>query len=298
MQNSKMRVLIGGGTGFIGKHIARKLADKGHEVTLLSRSTGRGRLTWDELYKKGLPDNTGAVVNVAGENALNMFRRGEAYKKDIITSRVDTTKALAEAITASKNPPKVFVSTSAIGYYPPSSVADYTEDTKVTGIDFPSKLCQDWEEAAVLPEGKGVRRVTIRLGVVLGKDGGAIKQMWWQFYFGAGGKIGTGRQFFPWIHIDDASGLFVYSIENDHVSGILNAVAPQICTNEEFTKAFAGAMRRPAFMPFPAFAANLIFQDRATMLLDGQKVIPKRTLELGYKFKYSHLDDACKEIVS
>lgn len=293
-----MRVLVGGGTGFIGRALVEALKRKGHEVTIISRSQAPGKITWSEIAKLPLPECE-AVVNLAGENILNPLKRwNEGFLQTLRDSRIETTKTLAKKISEASNPPKVFVSSSAVGYYPPSDTAEYTEDSPRSSADALTTLCADWEKSAKLPDGCKTRLVTLRIGVVLGRGGGVIQQTIWPFWFGLGGVLGSGKQYFPWIHVDDMTGIIFHALENDHVTGVLNAVAPQVVTNESYTKEYAGALWRPGILPTPSFAINFIFgQDRGKILLEGQKVIPKRTLEMGYKFQYPELKQALAEIV-
>lgn len=293
-----MRVIVGGGTGFIGKALVDTLKRKGHEVTIISRTQAPGRITWNEISKTPLPECE-AVVNLAGENILNPLKRwNEEFIKELRNSRLETTSTLARKIAEARNPPKVFVSSSAVGYYPPSETVEYTEDSPPSSANELTRLCNDWENSAELPEGCKTRLVKFRIGVVMGRTGGIIQQSIWPFWFGLGGIIGSGKQYFPWIHIDDMTGMIVHALENDHVTGVLNGVAPEIVTNERFTKEYAGALWRPAILPTPAFVVNFIFgQERGKLLLEGQKVIPKRTLELGYKFQFQEIKSALANIV-
>lgn len=293
-----MRVLVGGGTGFIGRALVEALKRKGHEVTIISRTQAPGKITWSEISKSPLPECE-AVVNLAGENILNPLKRwNEGFLQKLRDSRIETTKTLARKISEASNPPKVFVSSSAVGYYPPSDTKEYTEDSPPSSADVLTTLCADWENSAKLPDGCETRLVTLRIGVVLGRGGGVIQQTIWPFWLGLGGILGSGKQYFPWIHLDDMTGIIFHALENDHVTGVLNAVAPQVVTNESYTKEYAGALWRPAIFPTPSFAINFIFgQDRGKILLEGQKVIPKRTLETGYKFHYPELKQALAEIV-
>ncbi|XP_072024417.1 epimerase family protein SDR39U1-like [Amphiura filiformis] len=294
-----MQVIIGGGSGFLGTAIRRTLQQNGHKVTIISRTSGADRITWNQLEKTGLPE-CDAVVGLSGENILNPLKRwNEQFQNEVRDSRLKTTASLVKAITQSTNPPKVFVNTSAIGIYPSSATEVYTEDFPAKDIDYMTKLCIDWEEAARLPSNHKTRQVIVRTGLVLGKDGGAIQQMIWPFWFGVGGVIGSGTQYFPWIHVDDLSGIFTHAIENDDVTGVLNGVSPKIVTNHGFTKAFGRALCRPTIFPLPGFVVNAMFgPDRGVMLLEGQNVKPKRTLESGYKYRYDDIDEALKEIVS
>lgn len=274
------------------------LKRKGHEVTIISRTQAPGKITWSEISKSPLPECE-AVVNLAGENILNPLKRwNEGFLQKLRDSRIETTKTLARKISEASNPPKVFVSSSAVGYYPPSDTKEYTEDSPPSSADALTTLCADWENSAKLPDGCETRLVTLRIGVVLGRGGGVIQQTIWPFWLGLGGILGSGKQYFPWIHLDDMTGIIFHALENDHVTGVLNAVAPQVVTNESYTKEYAGALWRPAIFPTPSFAINFIFgQDRGKILLEGQKVIPKRTLETGYKFHYPELKQALAEIV-
>ena len=159
-------------------------------------------------------------------------------------------------------------------------------------------LCKDWEDSAALPNTVNIRHVGIRVGVVLGPDGGIIRQSYWPFYFGLGGIIGTGKQFFQWIHIKDIVNLFVHAIENELVSGCLNGVAPNACTNYTFTKAYGAALHRPTFFPVPEFAIQFLAgAERADIILKGNKIIPKRTLESGFQFQYPDIENAIKDIL-
>lgn len=294
-----MKVLVGGGTGFIGKSVKRALEEDGHEVTVISRSAGRGKITWDDISKNGLPECQ-AVVNLAGENLLNPLRRwNAAFKEDVRKSRIKTTRLLATKIAESSSPPEVFVSSSAVGFYPPSSTVKYTEDSPPSQADWMSRLCVDWEDSAKLPDGCKTRLVTVRIGVVLGHEGGVIQNTIWPFWFGVGGRLGSGQQYFPWIHVRDLAGIFSYAMVNQHVTGILNGVSPQVATNEVFTAEFASALHRWAILPVPSFALSLMLGgERASVMLEGQHVSPVRTLETGYEFQFPELKDALIDIVS
>ncbi|XP_042219737.1 epimerase family protein SDR39U1-like isoform X2 [Homarus americanus] len=287
----------GGGTGFIGTALCNSLRHRGYDVLAVSRKPGPYRITWSDFSNKGLPDSTTAVVSLAGQNVLDPVRRWtEGFKQNVWASRVNTTKYLAEAIQHSSTKPKVFVSASGVGYYPPSQDEVFTEDGPGGDFDFLSRLCSDWESAADLPSDLGVRTVKIRTGVVLGRQGGMVQQLILPFYMGFGGPVGSGNQSMPWIHIQDIVGLFIHAIEKENVIGIVNGVAPQIITNREFATAFGKALRRPSFVPLPTFAVNLLFnEERGKIMTEGQKVTPKKALETGYSFKYPNITSAAKE---
>ncbi|GIY48402.1 hypothetical protein CEXT_713381 [Caerostris extrusa] len=267
-------VVIGGGSGFIGRAIGRKLINIGYEVLTISRQPGLYAMTWNDLTDNGLPKSCVAVINVAGQNVLDVTRRWTpGFQQNVYASRINTTKLLAEEIQKMTNPPKVFGVISGVGYYKAK-----------------------WEAASTMPIDSKIRRFIVRSGVVLGRSGGMINQLYLPFYFGLGGPIGTGKQYFPWIHIEDMAGIFVHGIQSENMEGIYNGVSPQIITNKEFTKALARAMWRPAFIPLPPFVLELAFgKERANMMLEGLKVTPKRTLESGYKFEYPDIKSACKQ---
>lgn len=296
-------ILIGGGTGFIGTTLCKQLKSKGYGITVISRMPGVNRLSWGELQDKGLPKGTTAVVNLAGQNVMDFSRRWTAgFKQNVFFSRVNTTKTLAGLIDNATCKPEVFVTISGVGIYKPDSEKEYTEESQVTPFDFFSDLCNQWEKAAHFekPDSqKQCRIVTIRSGVVLGRDGGMIKQMYLPFYLGLGGPVGTGSQYMPWIHLNDLTNLIIYSIETPKVHGVLNGVAPNPCTNMEFTKAFGKALSRPTLFPVPSFVLNcLLNKERAVMITEGQKVLPKKTLSTGFKYQYPDIESACREVVS
>lgn len=289
----------------MGRELSRLLRDKGHEVTVISRQPGPGKISWNELESKGLPPCDGAV-NLAGENVMNPLRWwNESYKKDLFSSRIDTTRALSQAIAASPSPPHSWVLVSGVACYKPDMTAQYTEDSEWTPFDLLSKLVKEWEGAALLPENlsKTTKQVVIRPGAVLGRDGGAMKQMLLPFWLGLGGTLGSGRQPFPWIHVTDLAGIIVQSLESTieappTVPQVYNGVAPALNTNYEFTKELGRVLRRPTIFPVPGFVMNtLMGSERAVILTQGQKVIPKRTLESGFQYKYPDLTSALKQIV-
>lgn len=277
------------------------LISNGCQITIISRvKKNENYITWDEIKRDGIP-NCDAVINLAGENLMNVYSRwNEKFKNGLITSRIDTTKLLVDSIIKSKNRPLTWISSSAIGYYPASMTEAYTEDSLGGSGDFLVELCRDWERAATIPPHINfIRHATIRIGLVLGKDGGMIRNMMMPFKAGLGGRLGSGTQFMPWIHVHDVANLFYYALSQEHVSGILNGVAPECITNQCFTDTFAKALNRPAILPVPPFTLNILYgRERADAILNGQRVIPKRTLESGFKFKYGSIDEACKELVS
>lgn len=291
--------LIGGGTGFIGKGLNKHLIKNGYDVTVISRMPGLKRITWLELERNGIPNGVTAVVNLAGQNVLDPSRRWtDGFKQNVWTSRVNTSAALVKAI-ADAPQVKAFVNVSGVSHYKPDDKHIYTESDPVEGFDFMSKLCLEWEKAATLPGNiTHCRGVKIRTGVVIGRTGGMIQNIWLPFQLGLGGPLGSGKQILPWIHLYDLCQLVQRSIENDKIEGVINGVAPEIVTNGEFSKAFASALRRPCLFAVPEFVVQALFgKDRSPLLLSGAKVQPKRTLESGFKFKYPSAKEACLEVV-
>nr|CAG4648695.1 EOG090X07KR [Polyphemus pediculus] len=254
-------------------------------------------MTWGDLERNGLPKNTVAVVSLAGQNILDMSRRWTpGFQQTVRASRINTTSTLVKAISQASEKPLVFVSTSGVGYYPPSADKEYTEESEGDKNDYFSSLCMDWEAAAKVAPENNVRQVIIRTGVVLGRRGGMINQLYWPFYLGLGGPVASGQQYLPWIHIHDIARLFLHAIENEPVEGVINGVAPDLITSKQFAQAFGRNLWRPAIVPLPAFVSEMLLgPERARMLTQGQKVLPKKTVEYGFQYLYPDISSACKE---
>jgi len=267
-------------------------------VTIVSRMPGLRRLTWTEIERFGLPNETAAVVNLAGQNVLDPTRRWEpGFKQNVWNSRINSTTSLVRAIKGAEKKPDVFINVSGVSGYKPSESKVYTEDDKLESFDFMSELCIAWEQTATLEKEVGVRNVKLRTGVVLGREGGMIASLIVPFWFGLGGPVGDGKQYLPWIHINDLCELIKFSIENKKVDGILNGVAPQVINNKDFSKAFGRALWRPALIPLPEFVVNTIFsKERAVLLTTGPKVSPKRVKELGFEYEFPTISSACKDV--
>jgi len=255
-------------------------------------------ISWEELEDCGLPKDTVGVVNVAGENVLNPLRRwNEEFRKQVYSSRVNTTRILAAAIKKSRPSarPTAFVCMSGVGFYPPG---DEIQDEASPGgeHDFLARLCVKWEEAARLPEELGCRSVSLRSGVVLGRRGGMIQQLIYPFWLGLGGRMGSGDQPLPWIHVKDLASLVLHCLEEDACRGVLNAVAPEVVRNSEFVAEFGRALGRPAVVPVPESVFNLLYgEERAAMITRGQVVFPDRTLETGFSYDFPTLREALEE---
>jgi uncharacterized protein len=296
------RIVIAGGTGFLGRPLANLLASEGHDVVILTRHSGsRGAARSVEWNPDGSAarwsseiDGARAVINLAGESIAGK-RWTAAQKKRILDSRVLATRSIVAAIQQAKNPPPVFVSGSAVGYYGPHGDDVVTEAT-ARGNDFLADVCVQWEAEAARAANR-TRLVCIRTGLVLERDGGALPAMLPPFWLGAGGPVGSGRQYWPWIHRADWAAMVHWTIRDDSVTGPVNVTAPEPLTNREFAKALGRAMHRPAFMPAPGFALRLLLGEMADgLLLSGQRAVPSRAERGGFRFKYTRLDAALNDL--
>jgi uncharacterized protein (TIGR01777 family) len=301
-----MKIVIAGGRGFLGRPLAAALARDGHDVVTLTRGTtpergdSRSRaVPWTPNGDAGSwateIDGAGAVVNLAGES-IAARRWTDAQKHRILDSRVQATRSLVAAIQHATTPPPVFVSGSAVGYYGPLGDEIATEDTP-PGSDFLARVCVQWEAEAARAASDRTRVVCIRTGLTLEKDGGALPQMLPPFTFGAGGPVGSGRQYWPWIHREDWIALVKWAIETPAVAGAVNLTAPAPVTNADFARALGRALHRPAFMPAPAFALRLLLGEMAdALLLSGQRAVPARAERGGFAYRYARLEDALRAI--
>jgi uncharacterized protein (TIGR01777 family) len=298
-----MKILITGGTGFVGSAVSQRLLEMGHEVTVLG-SSSRCRLpahphltyvaadtTRPGDWQRHVPGQE-ALINLAGRSVFNLWT--ESYKQAIYDSRVLTTRNLVTALPASSE--AVLLSTSAAGYYGDGGEVEKTE-TSGPGSDFLARVCRDWEAEASKAAANGVRVVLMRFGVVLGKGGGAMATMKTPFQFGLGGPIGSGRQWFPWIHLDDLVGAMLFLLSAEECSGPCNFTAPQSVRQKEFARQLGAALHRPAFLPTPALVMKLVLGEFGRSLLQGQKVVPKALIDSGYLFTYPELGSALREIV-
>ncbi len=292
-------VVIAGGSGFLGQKLAKRLEHAGQQVRILTRQTaaGAGRITWQPDGTAGsLPphlEGVDAVVNLAGENIAS--RRWSAKQKALLrSSRILPTRTLASAIAQCERPPRVFVSASAVGYYGPHGDEPVTEETP-PGSDFFGRLCVDWEQEARAVESR-TRLVIVRSGLPLSPDGGALKPMLLPFKLGLGATLGSGTQYFPWVHIDDWTALVMWAIGNDSASGAFNAASPEPVTNHEFTRTLARVLYRPAIFHAPAFALRLALGELAGALLTGQRALPACAERLGFQFTYRALEPALRSL--
>lgn len=297
-----MKILVTGGTGFVGTRITRRLIEGGHEVTTLTRSARqpseppqaqgvaylRGDPTqqgpWQEAIK-----NHDAAINLAG---ASIFARWTAeHKKAIRESRVKTTRHLVEGIPFPLQKPFTLFSASAVGYYGFSGHEDLTEDSP-PGNDFLAQIAREWEEEAMKAKEKGARVVILRLGIVLGEKGGALSQMIPLFRKYVGGPVGRGQQWFSWVHIQDLSEAIAFLIKHPEISGPFNICSPNPARNRDLAKALGKALNRPSVIPAPGFLVKLVLGEFGSIILKGQKVLPKRLQENGFIFQYPEIKQA------
>lgn len=305
-----MKVAITGATGFIGSRLVRKLHDRGDSIVVLARDTTKAkRIFPNAIYPRVeiVPyqatesgdwqraiDRTDAVVNLAGEPISERWTAEN--KRAILESREIGTRKVVEALANAEVKPKVLISGSAIGYYGTSETETFDENSPA-GADFLAEVCQRWEAEARKVKESGTRLVILRTGIVLGK-GGALAKMIPIFKLFAGGPIGTGRQWFSWIHREDLVGLILYCLDNPEVEGTFNATTPNPVRMKEFCHILGEAMKRPSWLPVPDFALEILLGEGAKVVLEGQKVIPTATSSIGFEYRYRDLESALREIVS
>jgi uncharacterized protein (TIGR01777 family) len=308
-----MKIIIAGGSGFLGSPLAEMYAEDGHDVRVLTRSLEPGDMRHDP--GTGVPGitrvgwaadgNTGpwaavvegadAVINLSGESLAAKRWSAEA-KKRFRESRILATRSLAVAILAAKVPPAVLVSGSAVGFYGPSEGQPLTESDPA-GTDFLAQLCSDWEQEARKAERPGTRVVLLRTGIVLERSGGALPEMMRPFRFFVGGPIGSGRQYVSWIHRLDWIEIVRWIVLTPAVSGPVNATAPHPVTNRHLSRALGRAMHRPSLLPAPGFAVKIVVGEFADSILTGQCVLPARAQKNGYHFRYPEIEQAFRGIL-
>ena len=301
-----MKIFITGGTGFVGRQLVSRLIGEGHTVTVLSRS-GKvsDRLPEGTSIMLGDPTETGAwqdsvkgkdcIINLAG---TSLFSRWTPEAKKLIReSRISTTRNIVDAIEPSEGKDVVLFSTSAVGYYGFHGDEELAEESP-PGDDFLARVAVEWENEALRAEERGTRVVITRFGIVLGEKGGALGQMISIFRKYLGGPLGSGKQWFSWIHMGDLVGAFIFLMAHREISGPVNLTSPTPIRNEELAKALGKVMHRPSFLPAPGFMLKLLLGEFGSVLLEGQRVIPRKLLDSGYAFIYPEIEGALQSLIT
>ncbi len=300
-----MKVLVTGASGFVGRRVVAQLLSQKHEVVVLTRNLAKAAIVlgsqckyvqWmdnDTLPPAEAFNGVDSVINLMGEN-IGGKRWDEAQKKKIYDSRIHSTRNLIEAMAALSKKPKALISASAIGIYG-SRGDEVLDESASSGSDFLAGVCKDWEAEAKKAEALKMRVVLMRTGVVLGKGGGALTKMLPIFKLGLGGRLGSGKQYMSWIHVDDLAAMYVQAATDETMSGAFNATSPYPATNEEFTKALGKRLKRPTIFPAPEFAIKKALGEMSTIVLDGQKVIPTKFKDKKFQFKSATLEKTLKE---
>ena len=305
-----MKVAITGATGFVGSRLVEKLHDREHQILVFTRNSTKAKKVFPNSAFPNLetieynPKESGdwqqaisgcdAVINLAGEPISERWT--PQHKREIMESRQLGTRKIVEAIKQAESKPKVLINSSAIGYYGTSETATFDESS-ASGNDFLAQVCQQWEAEAEKVKEAGLRLVIIRTGIVLG-DGGALAKMIGPFKMFAGGPIGSGRQWFSWIHREDLVNLIIEALKRSDLEGVYNGTAPNPVKMAQFCQTLGEVMHRPSWLPVPEFALELLLGDGAKVVLEGQQVLPKKTQSAGFQYQYPTLKSALTEILA
>ncbi|MDG9857526.1 TIGR01777 family oxidoreductase [Pseudomonas nitroreducens] len=297
-----MHILLTGGTGLIGRRLCRQWSAEGHQLTVLSRQPQRVPSLCGETVR-GIADFEGygdgpldAVVNLAGEPIAD--KPWSARRKALLwDSRVRLTERLVAWLESLSQRPAVLINGSAVGWYGDAGERPLEENSAAAGEDFASELCLAWEQIAREAEALGIRVVLVRTGLVLAPEGGFLKRLLPPFRLGAGGRLGDGRQWMSWIHIEDQIALIDFLLRKADAEGPYNACAPQPVRNRDFTQELGQALHRPTLMPMPGFALRLLLGEMSTLLLGGQRIVPRRLLDAGFEFRFPELKEALADVL-
>jgi uncharacterized protein len=298
-----MKIVIAGGSGFIGQTLIQLLLAEGHSVVILTRKERKssGKLEYVRWLDEGVsPEkeigNADAFVNLAGVS-INDGRWSKSHQKQIYESRMFATDELLRIISLLSTKPSVLVNASAIGIYPSSKSAIYTEDSLETATDFLGKTVHDWENKAQQVEQHSIRAVMMRFGVVLGKEEGALPLMVMPYRLYVGGKVGTGEQWVSWVHVTDVVQAILFAMTNNHLSGPINVTAPAPLRMNDFGKSIGSVLHRPHWLPVPSFAMKMVLGQKSALVLEGQHVIPQVLQENGFEFKFPTLRSALEDLL-
>lgn len=301
-----MKTAVTGGSGLIGSRLVQRLIQKGERVIVISRTCGDrwrrlesgGKITciaWDQLESRAEElEGLTAIVHLAGET-INQ-RWNEQAKQEILRSRIESTVQLSDIVKRLQRKPETIISGSAVGIYGMDGSREFDEYCSVQGDDFLAQVVRLWEAAA--DQFDDVRVVKLRTGVVLDRHGGALPKMMLPYKLGVGGPIGSGRQWLSWIHIEDIVNVIEFCMHNRQLNGPVNAVSPQPVTNDEFGRMLGMVLKRPHYLPLPAFVMKLVFGEMSSLLTEGQKAVPKRLMEHGFQFQFDSLKSALYDLLS
>lgn len=297
------KIVITGATGLIGRRLADKLIKEGNEVTIVSRSVEKAKaiipnateqVKWNfEKDPADFVEGKDIVIHLMGENIM-AGRWTDDHKKNVFESRIKSTQVIINGIDDAKSKPSLLIHSSAIGFY--GNINSEVDEDSKRGKGFLADVVSAWEEEASKVEKYGLRRVSVRLGIVLDKNEGALKKMLLPFKLFIGGPLGSGKQWFPWIHIDDVVGIFKFAIDHSEINGAVNAVSPESISMKNFAISLGKEIKRPSLFRVPEFVLKIILGESADALIHGAKVNPKRLIEYGFEFRYKNVDEALKSL--
>lgn len=300
------RIIATGVSGLVGKTLCKELLQKGYELVVVTRDTTATKtillgaskyITWTETEQlEAAIDGAYGIINLAS-TPLMAKRWTKEFKKLLFASRINTVKSLVNAIKKARVKPKVFISASAVGYYGTTPRSRAYVETDSPGDNFLAQLCVAWEKEAQDAKKYGTRLVSMRTAIILDQHEGALPRMIPPFYYYMGGPIGSGRQWFPWIHIKDEVGIIIFALEHEKVSGAINAVSPETVTNKEFSTVLGQVLHKPSLIPVPPFILRLAFGEAAMVLTTGVNVSSQKIIDLGYTFQYPQLKNALESIL-
>ncbi|GAE95126.1 cell division inhibitor [Gracilibacillus boraciitolerans JCM 21714] len=297
-----MKIAIAGGTGFVGEHLTKALIDRGDMVYILTRSPDKHTDTANIKYVGWLSNqfqpekelsSIDGIINLAGDSLFGYWTK--AKKDKIYQSRVNSTYAIGKLIEKLEKKPAVLINASAVGYFGTSETETFTEHSEAQGKDFLAEVTEAWEKTVLENSSPEIRTVIARFGVILGEEG-ALPLMAMPFKFFVGGKIGSGKQWISWVHIDDVVGLLLFALDRSDVDKVLHVTAPEPVQNKELSASLANVLGRPNWFPTPSFLLKTILGEMSTLIVEGQKVLPEKALNLGYQFHYVTIDKALNEI--